>query len=202
MGLGRVTRAVPAAAGVLIAAGVMYLFLHDTDAGGLYPPADRRQLSELSLPRLDGTSWNLSEQRGKVVLLNFWATWCPPCRHETPALVELSKRYGPEGFLVAGIAMDEDGRATVERFVTEHHIPYPVLLPSERSRLNLSSTLQGLPTSVLLDRQLRIAKTYVGAFPKSTFSRDIAALLKEPAAAAKATPVSCREPESSQFRMM
>ncbi len=198
----RTGKAGPIAAAVLVAGGLAYLFFHDADAGNFYPPSDRRQLTEMSLPRLYGSTWRLSEQKGKVVLLNFWATWCPPCREETPALVELSKRYGAAGLVVAGIAMDEDGEAGVGRFVARYQIPYPILLPSDRSRLTLSSTLQGLPTSVLLDRQLRIAKTYVGAISKSTFSKDIASLLKEPPESSKALPVSERKLAHPQSRMM
>lgn len=196
------TEIVSVAAGMLIAAGLAFLFFRDAGSGNFYPPSERRQISRLSLPRLDGTTWRLSDQKGKVVLLNFWATWCPPCRRETPALVELSTRYLAAGLVVAGIAMDEGAPDNVRRFVTDHHIPYAILLPSEGSRLNLSSTLQGLPTSVLLDRQLRIAKIYVGAISLATFSRDVASLLKEPAGGVRAVPARDEKRMPPQSRMM
>jgi cytochrome c biogenesis protein CcmG/thiol:disulfide interchange protein DsbE len=198
----RTRKVIQIAAAVLIAAGVVYLFTRNSDSGHFYPPSERRTITELDLPRLDGTPWRLSDQKGKVVLLNFWATWCLPCLEETPALVEMSKRYGAAGLVVAGIAMDEEGSVVVERFVRRHGIPYAILLPSSQSRMTLSSSLQGLPTSVLLDRELRIAKTYTGAFSKSTFNKDIANLLKESSGTPKAIPVVDREPVRTQFRMM
>ncbi|MCX6620966.1 MAG: TlpA disulfide reductase family protein, partial [Acidobacteria bacterium] len=161
-------------------AGLVYLYLRDTDSGHFYPPSERKAITEMTLPRLDGSQWRLSEHKGNVVLLNFWATWCQPCLREIPALVELSRQYAAAGLVVAGIAMDEDGVASVEKFVQRHGISYAILLPSGQTRLSLSATLQGLPTTVLLDRQLRIAKTYTGAFSKAVFSKDIASLLKEP----------------------
>jgi len=178
-----------------IVAALAFLYSREPDSGHVFPPAERRQISELALPRLDGTPWRLSEQKGSVVLLNFWATWCAPCVHEIPALADLSGRYRQAGLVVAGIAMDEEGAPRVEPFVRQHRIPYPVLMPSTSGRLSLSSTLQGLPTSVLLDRQLRVAKTYIGAFSKSVFERDIARLLDERHEGTRSVPVLDARPE-------
>jgi thiol-disulfide isomerase/thioredoxin len=126
---------------------------------------------------LNGDKWSLSEQRGKVVLVNFWATWCPPCRVETPALVGLHRKYAERGFTVAGVAMDEEPWSTVPDFMKKYGIVYPILTPTEQ--LSLIDRVESLPTSILIDKSGRIARTYVGLVTESGLSDDIEAVLAE-----------------------
>src|ERR1043165_4137524 len=93
----------------LVAAAVIAgFFPHDTTTGGeLVPAAKRKNMPELALPELNGASWKLSEHRGKVVLVNFWASWCEPCRDETPGLVKVAAEYRDRGLDVTGVAMDD-----------------------------------------------------------------------------------------------
>ena len=77
---------------------------------------------ELSLKGLDGKDINLAQYRGKVVLVNFWATWCEPCRFEIPWLIEMQQKYGAKGFTVLGVAMDDEGRSVVAPFVRHRAI--------------------------------------------------------------------------------
>ncbi len=133
-----------------------------------------KPLAELTLPDLNGAKWRLSEQRGKVVLINFWATWCPPCREETPVLISLAKDFRARGLSVAGIALDQEGAIVVKEFVAEYKIPYPVLLPVPGSAL---SRIQPVPTTLLIDRQGRLAKKYVGAIEEIILREDIEKLL-------------------------
>jgi len=86
-----------------------------------------------------------------------WASWCPPCREETPGFVELSRSLDPKEFAIAGIALDEN-KAAIVSFVHRYQIPYPILIP-DRSFAAIENTLGGLPTSFLLDPRGRIAKT-------------------------------------------
>jgi cytochrome c biogenesis protein CcmG/thiol:disulfide interchange protein DsbE len=131
----------------------------------------------IDLPMLGGGNWSLAAQRGNVVLVNFWATWCPPCRMETPGLVELYRRYEDRGLRVAGISMDDDAQQAVPQFVSEYHIPYPMLIPG--NDFPLGDRIESLPTSFLIDRQGHIARTYVGAVDEETLAHDVEQLLEK-----------------------
>jgi len=148
-----------------------------TRSGGFTPAAKRTVLQEIALNDLSGNPWTLAEHRGQVVLLNFWATWCQPCREETPGLVRLANSYGPKGLSVLGVAMDDSGADAVRRFVSEYRIGYPVALP--KANFLLAQNVDALPTTVLIDKQGRIAKTYVGGVSESEFRADIDMLLGE-----------------------
>lgn len=137
---------------------------------------ERKALSNLVLPDLDGRRWSLEEHRGRVVLINFWATWCPPCRAETPVLIGLAKKFEAVGLDVAGVALDQDGEGLIRQFVDEFGVPYPVLIPAPGSAL---SRIEPVPTTVLVDRRGRLAKKYVGAVSKAVIERDVRRLLTE-----------------------
>jgi cytochrome c biogenesis protein CcmG/thiol:disulfide interchange protein DsbE len=127
---------------------------------------------------MQGEEWTLAGNRGKVVLVNFWATWCPPCRIETPALVGLHNKYSARGFTVAGITMDDDPGATVPVFVQKYSITYPILVPA--GSFPLLDTIDTLPTSLLIDRAGRVARTYQGMVTERGLQDDIESLLAEP----------------------
>jgi len=113
--------------------------------------ADRvRQHADFTLTDLQGKEWTLSKLRGKTVLVNFWATWCPPCRKEMPDLQELYDRFKEKGFVVLAIT-DEDA-AKVKLFVAERHVTYPVLLDPGR-KVNELFQVEGIPKSFLYDQR-------------------------------------------------
>lgn len=145
--------------------------------GGLKPSATRQAAPDFTIADLHGNSWSLAAHRGQVVLLNFWATWCPPCREETPGLVGLDKAYGQKGLAILGISMDEANPQIVRNFVAGFKIPYPVALPGEN--FALARAIEALPTTFLIDRSGRIAKTYAGGASERTFRTDVEALLRE-----------------------
>jgi peroxiredoxin len=109
-----------------------------------------RQQADFTLPDLQGKSWSLKDQRGKVVLVNFWATWCPPCRKEMPDLESLYLRFKDRGFVVLAIS-DEDA-AKVAPFLGERNITYPVLLDPGR-KVNDQFRIEGIPKSFVYDRE-------------------------------------------------
>jgi thiol-disulfide isomerase/thioredoxin len=164
---------------VLVASAVVLLVLafRTPSGGSLRPPDQRRALSSFQLSAVRGPSWALEQQRGSVVLLNFWATWCPPCRRETPDLVALSKTYGPRGLQIAGISMDDEPASVVPAFVDKYHVPYPMLVP-DRS-FGLAGSIESLPTTLLLDRQGRVARVYMGERSADEIAPDIERLLAE-----------------------
>ena len=107
---------------------------------------------DFTLTDLQGHAVKLSDLRGKAVVLNFWATWCPPCKQEIPWFVDLQKRYGPEGLQVVGVNMDDEGdQKNVAKFAAENSINYPILLGKE----NIAAAYGGidyLPTTFYIDR--------------------------------------------------
>jgi peroxiredoxin len=109
----------------------------------------KRQHPEFALTDLSGKKWKFSDLRGKVVLVNFWATWCPPCRKEMPDLDALYQRFAAKGFVVLGISDEE--RAKVEPFINERKVSFPVLLDPGR-KVNDAFVVDGIPKSFVYDR--------------------------------------------------
>ncbi len=122
-------------------------------------PAQRRT-PNLRLPLLDGSSWTLGSQRGRAVLLNFWASWCEPCREELPALAQLAKSLAPQGLLVVGVNY-QDSRPTIERFMARDSTTLPVLLDSDGAAAK-AFTSRIFPTTVLVGRDGRALGSFVG----------------------------------------
>jgi thiol-disulfide isomerase/thioredoxin len=108
---------------------------------------------------VDGATFTLSSQKGKVVLINYWATWCGPCRMEIPDLIAMQKKYGPRGFVVVGLSEDDDF-AQAAAFANQNSMIYPVLKTPEN--LHKEITVDGLPTSFLLDRNGKVIKSMSG----------------------------------------
>ena len=136
----------------------------------------RVAVPNISMPTLDGETWSLKEERGKVVVLNFWATWCEPCRTKVPYLVKLQGEFGGKGLAVAGVTLDEDPKI-VEKFAAEYKVDYPILLPPAGSPW---TKLENTPTTLLIDREGRLAGKYIGAVPEEELRRDVERLLAEP----------------------
>ena len=115
---------------------------------------ERREHLDFTLTGLDGKSWNLRQLSGKVVLVNFWATWCPPCRKEMPDLDAIYKKLRDKGLVILAIS-DED-RATVASFLAEHNVSYPVLLDPGR-KVNDQFIVRGIPKTFVYDRSGHLA---------------------------------------------
>jgi peroxiredoxin len=109
----------------------------------------KREHADFTLKDLSGKSWTLSELRGKVVLVNFWATWCPPCRKEMPDLEALYERFGAKGFVVLGISDEESEK--VAPFIGDRKVTFPVLLDPER-KVHDEFVVDGIPKSFVYDR--------------------------------------------------
>jgi len=112
-----------------------------------------RQQADFTLTDLDGKFWNLKDLKGKVVLLNFWATWCPPCRKEMPDLEMLYRRFGAQGLIIIGI--DDEETETVKPFIAQQGITYPVLLDPGR-KVNTLFQIEGIPKTFVYDRDGKI----------------------------------------------
>ncbi len=160
-----------------VALAIFYSRESGQPAGNVKPASARKQMTDFTLRDLKGADWRLSAHRGDVVLVNFWASWCSPCRDETPGLVRVAHAYAPKGLAVAGITMDDGGVEPVRKFVHDFGVDYPILFP--RSDFELGGRIDGLPTTLLIDRQGRVAKTYVGSVREAVFRADVEFLLKE-----------------------
>jgi peroxiredoxin len=112
-----------------------------------------REKADFTLTDLSGKNWTLKDLRGKVVLLNFWATWCPPCRKEMPDLEALYRRFEPQGLVILGVS-DED-TDKVKPFIEQQEITYPVLLDPGR-KVNELFQIQGIPKTFVYDREGKI----------------------------------------------
>jgi thiol-disulfide isomerase/thioredoxin len=165
--------------GIAIAVAlILYVFAPGgVQPGAVKPAAERNPMPDFTFANMQGQEWSLKANRGTILLVNFWATWCGPCRHETPELVEVANRYRGRGFEVVGVTLDEDPDAVVPAFVKEFTISYPILVPGENSAL--AAGIESIPTSVLVDKQGRIARTYVGMVGERQLSRDVETLLAE-----------------------
>jgi thiol-disulfide isomerase/thioredoxin len=143
---------------------------------GVTPAAQRKSVSGVALSGLDGSEWNLADRRGRVVVVNYWATWCPPCRVETPGLVSFANEYALRGVDVVGVTVDED-LALVPGFVEKYEIPYPIMVPGNDP--NLPADGLALPTTFLYDKSGKLAKKYTGLVLESTLRSDTEKLLTE-----------------------
>lgn len=146
---------------------------------GVADEGGRSGQATLRMPDLDGSTFDLSEHTGKVVMVNLFATWCPPCRAETPDLVRLAESYRSKGLVVVGVSLDSDGPDKVRQFVRDYGIGYPILMPDSSSTTSFQIDGIPIPTTYLLDRQGRVAKKYVGAATEDVFRADVDRLLAE-----------------------
>jgi cytochrome c biogenesis protein CcmG/thiol:disulfide interchange protein DsbE len=145
-------------------------------AAALIPVAERKTAPGFELKDSMGRTVKLSDYKGKIVILNFWATWCNPCKIEIPWFIEFEQKYKDQGFAVLGISMDEEGWEVVKPYLASAKINYRVAIGSD-SVASLYGGVDSLPTSFLIDRQGRVAATHVGLVPKSAYQNDIDQLL-------------------------
>lgn len=131
---------------------------------------------DFTLPQLDGQQLSLSSYGGKIVLLDFWATWCVPCREETPHFVELQQKYGNRGLQIIGVSMD-DSVDPVRPFAQQFHINYPVVMGTAETGEEYGGVL-GLPIAFLIGRDGRIVAKHMGATDPAVFEREIVKLLQ------------------------
>jgi cytochrome c biogenesis protein CcmG/thiol:disulfide interchange protein DsbE len=143
----------------------------------LIPRTDRKVAPDFALADARGVRVRLSQHAGKVVLLDFWATWCTGCKLEIPWYVEFQKRYARRGLRSIGIAMDDEGWQAVKPYLTEHPISYPVLVADPQVLQPYEIT--NLPMTLLIDRHGRIADAHVGVVDKDRWEQEIRELLHE-----------------------
>jgi peroxiredoxin len=166
------------AVALVAAAAGFYFFSHQRTAlGGSVEQAQAR-LVHLSLPDPAGRLQSITQWRGKVVVLNFWATWCTPCREEVPGLVRIQRRFASNGLQIVGIAIDSTVK--VQNFAHEFDINYPLMIGEidliEITR-QLGNKASGLPFTIILDRSGKIANVHLGRISEEELTRQLRPLL-------------------------
>lgn len=157
-------------------------------AAAVKSPKDRKAAPEFALKDVNGTTVRLSDYRGKVVLLNFWATWCSPCKVEIPWFMEFEQKHKDRGLAVVGIAMDEEGWDVVRPFLAEMRVNYRTLKGDDMIA-QLYGGVDSLPTTFLIDRQGKIAAAHIGLISKNIYQNEIQELLTDPPDRAGLLPV-------------
>jgi peroxiredoxin len=131
---------------------------------------------DFTLADAKGKRLRLSDYRGKVVLLNFWATWCGPCKVEIPWFIEFQKEYQAKGFTVLGVSLDEDGWKVINPFAAEQKINYPILLGNEEVNQRYGG-IEALPTTLVIGRDGKIAYLHAGLVSRREYEKEILQLL-------------------------
>lgn len=141
----------------------------------------RKDAPDFVLTDASGASVRLSNYKGQVVLLDFWATWCTGCKVEIPWFIEFEKKYRGRGLSAIGVAMDAEGWQLVKPYLAEHPISYPVIIGDLDFLQRRFGLAPSLPVTLLIDRNGKIAETHPGVIDKEAFENDIQQLLQEPA---------------------
>src|SRR5208282_2509270 len=140
---------------------------------------ERKAAPDFSLKDADGQTVKLSDYRGKVVVLNFWATWCGPCKIEIPWFMDFEQTYKDKNFAVLGVSLDEDGWDAVKPYIQQKKINYRVMIGTEQLA-ELYGSVDSLPTTFMIDREGRVAAVHIGLVSKSDYIHDIVELLDAP----------------------
>ena len=182
----------------LVAAAMLYFGFHMARRSGPTPLVTKASAApDFTLESLDGKSVRLSDLRGKAVLLNFWATWCGPCKIETPWLVELQKQYGSQGLQVIGVAMDDSGKDEIAKFAKDMGVNYPVLLGKEAVGDDYGG-VPALPESFFIGRDGKIVDKIIGLKGKGEIEDSIKKALDTESAKNEASAQMLRESGPAQ----
>ncbi|MDP8988641.1 MAG: TlpA family protein disulfide reductase [Acidobacteriota bacterium] len=137
---------------------------------------DRKVAANFTLADARGAKVALADYKGKVVLLNFWATWCGPCKVEIPWFIEFNKTYKDRGLAVVGVSLDDDGWKSVKPYLAEKKIDYTVVVGNDSVSKSYGD-VDSLPTTFIIDQDGRIAFTHTGLVSKDTYEKEILSLL-------------------------
>lgn len=164
---------------VKIAFVVLCLVLPTRAQTNLVDVNSRKVAPDFTLADSKNATIKLSNYRGRVVLLDFWATWCGGCKVEIPWYIEFQKKYKDSGLSVVGVSLDDDGWESVKPFLEAKQVNYPVVIGDWDLAGRFGTT--SLPATLLIDRNGRTADLHVGMVDRDTFDREIQVLLKESA---------------------
>jgi len=128
------------------------------------------------LKDVDGKVVSSTDFKGKVVVIDFWATWCPPCREEIPGYIALQKKYGKDGLVIIGVSLDQKGPAVVKPFMAKMGINYPIVMADDETA-GLFGGVASTPTTFIIDRAGIIRDRKMGAEPTESFEKRLVAIM-------------------------
>ncbi|NNM83350.1 MAG: TlpA family protein disulfide reductase [Burkholderiales bacterium] len=155
----------------LLAIAILAVYVYHASSPEGKDKAKLEAVLAATLPDLDGKKQAISQWRGKVLVVNFWASWCPPCRAEMPGFVDLQKKYGGKGLVFVGIALDSPEKAA--DYAKSIGVNYPILVDPDSTVLSLS----GLPFTAVFDRRGNLVATHTGAVPEEKLEGIVGKLL-------------------------
>jgi cytochrome c biogenesis protein CcmG, thiol:disulfide interchange protein DsbE len=164
---------------LILVAGLLVLAWLGLRRHSVHPTGALRNAPDFVLTNLSGQHFRLSDYRGKVVVLDFWATWCDPCKQEIPHFIEMQNKYASQGLQVLGVSMDDD-EPPVRQFQQQFKMNYPVALGNAKLADQYGGIL-GLPITFVIDRNGRITARHIGATDASVIEAEIQSLLAQPA---------------------
>jgi thiol-disulfide isomerase/thioredoxin len=168
-----------------LVSGAAILLLADTtsklpsETASIMVKADQEAAAFFTSTDLEGKAFDLAAYKGKVLVLNFWATWCGPCRREIPDFIQLQDEYGTQGLQMVGIALDEQGASIVKPFADKFKINYPVVVDAKSEVAALYGQMNAIPVTIVVDRNGKIRSRQVGMRSKAQIEAIAVPLLKE-----------------------
>ena len=145
----------------------------------LYVFQKESKAKDFSMERVNGETFNLANQQGKVVLLNIWATWCAPCHEETPEFVKMYQDYKDKGLIILGVSMDKQGKSAVEPFMKKYKVNYPVVIDRTGKVTDKYSADMGIPSSYIIGKDGNLRYYAVGPLTEKELKPKIDKLLAE-----------------------
>lgn len=151
--------------------------LERVKAASVKPVDKRNNAPDFTLKDSNGKTMKLSDYKGKVVLLNFWATWCGPCRIEIPWFMDFEQKFKDRGFAVIGVAMDDEGWEVVKPYIEKMKVNYRIVVGDEMTAARYGG-IDAMPSTFIIDREGKIASVHLGLVSKSIYEHDIEQLLQ------------------------
>jgi peroxiredoxin len=150
----------------------------DPYSAALYPAKQEAKAQDFKVELTNGESFQLSDHRGKIVLMNIWATWCAPCHDETPDFVDLYEQYKDQGLVILGVSIDEQGRSVVKPFMEKYNVNYPMVI-DDGSIMDKYGPTMGIPTTYIIDKKGNLQYFAVGALTQKELEPKLVKLLNE-----------------------
>lgn len=150
----------------------------DPYSAPLYPAKQEAKAQDFTADLLNGDSFQLSAQQGKVVIMNIWATWCAPCHDETPDFVDLYNQYKDQGLVILGVSIDEQGKSVVEPFMEKYNVNYPMVI-DDGTIMDKYGPTMGIPTTYIINKKGNLQYFAVGALTQKELEPKIVKLLNE-----------------------